>query len=85
MVAKVTDNDQYGNLRIEKVVPWGAKFVAVSDFDKRSLFATRGKSPVWLMVVATSIIIVVWGILIFLVVNIFKIKKLGNDIAMSFT
>jgi len=79
LVAKITDNDQYGNLRVEKVVNWGAKFVAVSDFDKRTLFATRTKAPVWLMLVATSIIIAVWGILIFLVVNILKIKKMGNN------
>ena len=26
LVAKIEDNDQYGNLSIEKTVPWGAKF-----------------------------------------------------------
>jgi len=79
LVAKISDNDQYGNLRIEKTVPWGAKFVAVSDFNKRSLFATRGKAPIWLMFIATSIIIAVWSILIMLVINIFKIRKIGKE------
>ncbi len=78
LVAKVLDNDQYGNLRIEKTVAWGAKFSPVNTFGRRTLFATRGKAPIWLILMATSIIVVVWGILISLVVNLFKIKKLGQ-------
>jgi len=82
LIAKVEDNDQYGNLLIEKEVPWGGKFVSVSEFDRRTLFATRDKAPLWLQFIAYSIVIVVWGILIMLVLNVFKIKKLG-EVAVS--
>ena len=78
LVAKIEDNDQYGNLLIEKSVPWGSKFAAVNNFDKRTLFATRDKTPIWLLFMAYSIVITVWGILISLVISIFKIKKLGE-------
>lgn len=78
LVAKVTDNDQYGNLIIEKAVPWGAKFTAVSSFNKRTLFATRGKAPVWLQFIAYSITFAVWAILVYLVFNLLKIKKLAK-------
>jgi len=81
LVAKVEDNDQFGNLYIEKTVPWGAKFIPVNTFDRRTLFATRDKAPIWLILMATSIIIAVWGILIGLVANLFKIKKLGQQSA----
>lgn len=77
IVAKVDDNDQFGNLLIEKTVPWGAKFIPVNNFDKRTLFATSSKAPVWLILIAGSIVISVWGVLILLVVNLFKIRKLG--------
>jgi hypothetical protein len=80
LVASVIDNDPYGNLRIEKTVPWGAKFTSESDFNKRTLFATRNKTPIWLAIIATAIIIGVWGVLIMLVVNIFRIKKLGKEV-----
>ncbi|MHB8207899.1 hypothetical protein [Mucilaginibacter sp.] len=80
IVAKVVDNDTYGNLVIEKTVPWGNKFVYVSTFNKRTLFATRDKAPIWLLFIVYSIVIAVWGILIYLVFNIFKIKKLGQSI-----
>ncbi len=78
LVAKIEDNDQYGNLLIEKTVPWGSKFAAVNNFDRRTLFATRDKTPIWLLFMAYSIVITVWGILISLVISIFKIKKLGE-------
>jgi len=79
LVAKVLDNDQYGNLSIEKTVPWGAKFAMLNTFDNRTLFATRDKAPLWLQVIAYSIMFTVWGILIYLVFNVFKIKKIGED------
>jgi hypothetical protein len=78
LVVKIEDNDQYGSLSIEKVVPWGAKFTPVSNFNERSLHATRDKAPYWLLFIASSIVIAVWGILIYLVFKLFKIKKLGK-------
>ena len=80
LVASVDDNEQFGNLSVEKSVPWGSKFSYVSTFDKRTLFATRDKAPVWLEFIAYSIIVAVWGILIYLVMNVLKIKKLGKNI-----
>ena len=80
LVAKVEDNDQFGNLSIEQPVPWGRRFVPVNTFGKRTLFATRGKAPIWLILMATSIMVTVWGILISLVVSLFKIRKLGREV-----
>ncbi|HZX59325.1 MAG TPA: hypothetical protein VFE54_11390, partial [Mucilaginibacter sp.] len=79
LVAKVLDNAQYGNLSIEKTVPWGAKFVPVNKFNERTLFATRAKAPIWLIFVANGIILAVWITLVLLVINIFKIRKLGKS------
>ena len=80
LVAKVVDNDQYGNLSIEKTVNWGAKFVPVNTFNERTLFATRSKAPIWLELIAYSIIFAVWGTLILLVLNLVKIKKMGQEV-----
>jgi len=79
LVAKVVDNDTYGNLSIEKKVPWGKKFTPVSTFNERTLFATRSKAPIWLLFMASSIIIAVWTTLVMLVINIVKIKKLARE------
>lgn len=80
IAAKIEDNDQYGNLSIEKTVPWGAKFTPVNTFNERTLFATRDKTPVWLLLMTYGIIIAVWGILLMLVINIIKIRKLGREV-----
>jgi hypothetical protein len=79
LAAKVEDNEQYGNLLIEKTVPWG---VAVKQdknfFDQRTLWSTRFRTPLSLLFIAYSIVIGVWGTIIFLVLQIIKIKKLGG-------
>ena len=77
LIAKVEDNDTYGNLSVEQQVPWGNKFEYFSKYDRRTLFARRGHSPIWLELMAYSIILVVWIILIYLVGQIRKIKRLG--------
>jgi hypothetical protein len=83
LIAKVEDNDQYGNLSIETKVPWGSKFTEINTFNRRTLFATRDKAPIWLLLIASSIIVTVWGILVVLVLNIFRIKKLGKESALA--
>jgi len=78
LVAKVEDNDQYGNLSVEKSVPWGAIPSYQTNFFKRTLFARRGQSPLWLELLAYSIIVAVWAVLIYLILQLNKIKKLGR-------
>ncbi|SDM04293.1 hypothetical protein SAMN05421813_10559 [Daejeonella rubra] len=78
LVAKIQENDLYGNLLIEKTVPWG---IAVktdnSFFEQRTLWTTRFRTPIWLLIMAYSIFIGVWGTIIYLITQIVKIKKLG--------
>jgi hypothetical protein len=81
LIAKVEDNDSYGNLSIEKTAKWGKPLTYYSTFNERSLFATRNKAPIWLLFMAYFIIGIVWGTLTYLVFQIFKIKKLGKRVA----
>lgn len=78
LAARVEDNDELGNLLIEKPVNWG---VAVKEdksfFDQRTLWTTRFHTPYWLLVMAYSIALGVWGTILYLVFQLVKIKKLG--------
>jgi hypothetical protein len=79
LIAKVEDNDQYGNLMIEKTVPWGVVVKPGSNFfDQRALWATRFRTPLWLLFMANSIIIGVWVTIFYLVFQIIRIKKIGT-------
>lgn len=78
LVARVEDNDIYGNLVAEKTVLWGAKKEIEKNFRYRTLWSTGNRAPVWLLFMAISIIIGVWGTLFYLVTQLLKIKKMGK-------
>lgn len=79
LVAKVEDNDELGSLLTEKKVAWGrASVMDTHFFDQRTLWSTRFKTPYWLLGMAYSIILGVWGGIIYLLFQIMKIKKLGK-------
>lgn len=77
LMARVEDNDTYGNLEFEKSVPWGHAYKYESNFGKRSLWATGNRIPIWLLSIACFIIFSVWGTLIYLIFRLLKIRKLG--------
>ena len=79
IIATVVDNDKYGNLSSEMIVPWGKKSVYMTNFDHRTLFARRGYSPLWLELLAYTIVVAVWSIIFYLLVQIKNIKKLGVE------
>jgi len=79
LLANVIDNDIYGNLSAEINVPWGKPLIYTTNYNHRSLFARRGHSPFWLEFLAYGIIIAVWVVIIYLVIQIKKIVKLGLE------
>lgn len=77
LAAKIEENDSYGNLAYELKVPWGYAGSYSSNYGKRSLWATGDKVPMWLLTLAFGIIFSVWGTLIYLIIQIFKVRKMG--------
>ena len=76
LIARVEDNDELGNLVIEKKVPWGvATKQDNSFFQQRALWSTRFRTPFWLLFMAYSIVLGVWGTLIYLIILLIRIKK----------
>ncbi len=80
LAAKVEDNDLFGNLLVEKTVPWGITVRSDNSFfDQRALWSTRFRTPFWLLFMAYSIVISVWGTIFYLIMQIYKIKKMGRE------
>ncbi len=78
LTALVEDNDVLGNIQGERVVPWGVALKPDNSFfETRALWSTRTRAPLWLLFMAYGIVISVWGTLLYLVVQIIKIKKIG--------
>ncbi|HVZ96219.1 MAG TPA: hypothetical protein VG847_05045 [Chitinophagaceae bacterium] len=79
LAAEVDDNDTYGNLIAEKTVNWGRAFAPPTNFfDQRALWSTRFRTPVWLLVIAYSIVIGVWGTIFYIIFQLVKIKRTGT-------
>jgi len=77
--AKVDDNDSYGTIVALKVAKWGVPQKEDRSFFERSLFASRDKTPIWLLVVPSLIIVTVWGLIFYMVFLIFRIRKVGIE------
>jgi hypothetical protein len=78
LIARTEDHENLGNLFAEKNVNWGVSPILDNSFDQRSLWATSSKTPIWLLVLAYSIIAGVRGTLIYLISQLLKIKKMGR-------
>jgi hypothetical protein len=78
LVARVEDNDVYGNLVVEKPVHWGVKANVEEHFWHRTLWSTGGLAPIWLLTIAFAIIMGVWGTLIYLLLQLLKMRKIGK-------
>jgi hypothetical protein len=81
LIARTEDNENFGNLFAEKNVNWGVAPIMDDSFNHRSLWATRTKTPIWLLFLAYSIIAGVWGTLIYLIFQLIKIRKMGRAVA----
>ena len=80
IVAFVEDDDDLGYLIVEKEASWGTIVAEdVESFSGRSLWAARDKAPIWLLVFPNLIIISIWGTIIYLIILIFKIRKMGKS------
>lgn len=76
VVAMTEDNETFGNISMEKRIPWGIA-PAIERFDRRTLFATRDKSPYWLLVLAYSSALAVLGTIIYLFTRIAVMRRIG--------
>jgi hypothetical protein len=78
LVARIEDNEQFGNLVTEHKLAWGVAPRPSQAGNERSLWATRDKAPVWLIAAAIFIVVIVWGTIVFLVMQLIQIRRLGT-------
>ena len=69
------ESDDYGTVKTVLSPPVGEVIADDSPFDQRTMWSPRGKTPIVLLVVTYSFIIIVWGIFLYLAYNLFRIVK----------
>lgn len=76
VIAKIENNFLYNDAEVSLIQKWGlVPKTWDEEFNRRELWGSRDKSPLWLIFLANIIIIAVWGVIIFVIYNIFRIKK----------
>ncbi len=71
----LADSDDYGTVKALVNAPVGTPIVDESTFDKRTMWSPRSKTPYFLLIFPNLIIFGMWGLIIYLFINLFKISK----------
>lgn len=79
VVAKIEDDDNFGTVESKSTINWGVPKKLVGDIHERSLSASRSHAPIYFIVASNLIIFGIWGTLLYVVLQVFKIKKLGKE------
>ena len=74
----LNEHDDYGTVKALVNAPWGIPIVENSTFDQRTMWSPPSKTPIFLLIVPNLLILGVWGTIIVLIVNLFKIYKSKN-------
>jgi hypothetical protein len=71
----LNDHDIYGTVKDLVVAPIGTPIVDESTFDQRKMWSPRNKTPLFLLIFPNLLIFGIWGLIIYLITNLFKIAK----------
>jgi len=71
----LADSEDYGTVKALVNAPVGIPIVDESTFDKRTMWSPRNKTPIFLLIFPNLLIFGIWGLILYLFINLFKISK----------
>lgn len=71
----LNDSDDFGTVKALIEAPVGIPIVDESTFDQRTMWSPRNKTPIFLLIFPNILIFGIWGLIIYLFINLFKISK----------
>lgn len=71
----LNDSDDYGTVKSIISDKIGVPIVDESTFDQRTMWSPRNKTPIFLLIFPNLLILGIWGVLIYLIMNLYKITK----------
>lgn len=69
------DHDDFGTVKAIVHAPIGVPFKDESTFDQRTMWSPRNKTPLFLLIFPNIITLGMWGFIVYLILNLFKIVK----------
>lgn len=74
VIAKVEDDENYGSAEVHSASSWCVPRKKIDELE-RSLSGSREKAPIYFIVVSNLLLIGIWGTIIYVVLQLFKIRK----------
>ena len=71
----LSNNEIYGTVKALVIAPIGTPIVDESTFDERKMWSPRNKTPLFLLIFPNLLIFGMWGLIVYLIFNLFKISK----------
>jgi len=78
VIAKVEDDEKLGNVEAMKTINWGVPAKAEQSKPARALWSSGNNAPWPLTITVTSLVILVWGIIFYILYQLVAIKKEGK-------
>ena len=67
-------------IKTDTLLKAGNAVITKSLIDTRAMWTTRSNAPIWLILAYSVIVLTVWSVLIYIIMQIFKIGKLGKAV-----
>ena len=74
----LNESDDYGTVKAIVKAPIGTPIVDESTFDDRTMWSPRNKTPLFLLIFPNLLILGMWGLIVYLFFNLYKISKTKN-------
>ena len=71
----LADSDEFGTVKALHKANIGVPIVDESTYDERTMWSPRNKTPLFLLIFPNLLIFGIWGLIIYLFINLFKISK----------
>ncbi|MCF6223937.1 MAG: hypothetical protein L3J34_09430 [Flavobacteriaceae bacterium] len=71
----LNESDDYGTVKALTTGAVGIPIVEKSTFDQRTMWSPRNKTPIFLLIFPNLLILGVWGLIFYLILNLFKLSK----------
>ncbi len=71
----LNDSDDYGTVKTLTNTAFGKPVILDNSFENRTLWSPRNKTPIFILIFANLLILAMWGFIIYLITNLFRINK----------
>ncbi len=79
IIAKVDDHERFGNLEFGRKINWGVPLVIDPEKNARELWSSRSNAPIYLIVIVNAMLIGIWGVILYILFQAYKIIRLGRS------